>query len=790
MTSSEATGSHDAGGLEPGRILGGRYEIVGVLDDATGGMGAVYRCLDQRLQRPVVIKTIRSALLASDDREIVLQRFKAEALTAASLQHPNIVDVLDYCNEPGEPLFYVMPLVDGCVSLKRRVDAFAEQSSFLPLDELLQIALQCAEGLHAAHTRGIIHRDIKPHNLLVAPGIAGPHLTIIDFGVAHLPSNPITRTGVAPGTSQYMAPEALQRLVGGDCPVDHRADLFALGVTLYFAATGVKPFAAVGGDDADEAVFRAICKEEPPAPSSIRPELRIGWDAVILRLMAKDPAVRFAHAEELHATLRQIASLGAVSPAAPQGPILFDPPPSDDDSLSFAAGARRRFSDGFASALSSVGEGTEGAQPAAPEPHSPSARRENGAVDSATVPRPAGEAADAPSEERSASVGPEIEQYRAALRSGSAGRLAALPRATRAALMAAACALAGLMVAALVRGAEAESPTPSEATSALADPRPPGSTITPQDILRDQAQARRHQPVTLPGHPARAAESTDTHRRGSATAQQAGTKAAAAPTSATTGQGIASMAAAAPSTTAVRLASRPSSGLRRPRKGTKGTPRASGREMAESQPPRRHRKDLSKVVHVHEEIAAAQDADADRQKNAAERLGVPTGTTVDAVLVAPVTTSSARSTVPATAELVAPLVLAGKGEVLPAGTRFVGKARAQQDGREAVVLVDFETVVLPDHTERAVHALAMQDNGAVGLAARLRDESRDNAVRGAGSAAREVFESALSYIPGGSTIRRAARAAEAEQPHATRARSATLHVPAGQRFLLHFERAS
>ena len=267
--------------IAPGTRLG-PFDVVDLL--GAGGMGAVYRAYDPRLQRHVAIKVLPAEFTRDPAR---LRRFEQEALAVARLAHPNIVAVHDIGTHEGAP-FIVTELVDG-MTLRKVMDGP------LPIRRAIDYAAQVAQGLAAAHEHGIVHRDIKPENLLI--GRDG-RVKILDFGLAKLidadatadTAPTLTAHGMGPlGTAAYMSPEQAR---GGR--VDHRSDLFSLGVVLYEMISGVAPFRRPSPAE----TMSAILRDDPPGwPAALTPPAAV--DRMVRHCLEKDPAARFQTARDL-----------------------------------------------------------------------------------------------------------------------------------------------------------------------------------------------------------------------------------------------------------------------------------------------------------------------------------------------------------------------------------------------------------------------------------------------------------------------------------------------------------
>jgi len=285
----------------------GRYRILSEL--GRGAMGVVYGAEDPLLSRKVAIKTI---LLSADaaERAEYEPRFYQEAKAAGSLNHPNIITIHDIGRE-GDVAYMAMELLEG-VELKSLV---INGRLTLPLS--LAIAAQVADGLAFAHQRGVVHRDIKPTNIMV---MAGVHAKIMDFGIARLRTSDVkTQTGMLLGSPKYMSPE---QIVGR--ALDHRSDIFSLGTVLYEMVTGVPPFA--GADLA--LLMQAIGNNPHHAPSRIQQGLPAMLDLILAKALAKKVEDRYQDAAEFAADLRACAaalpaSAARTVPAAEAKPAPF-----------------------------------------------------------------------------------------------------------------------------------------------------------------------------------------------------------------------------------------------------------------------------------------------------------------------------------------------------------------------------------------------------------------------------------------------------------------------------------
>ncbi len=260
----------------PGEVLNDRYEVLRLVGQ--GGMGAVYLVRDRQEGREVALKSFPPAARRIED----LAHFEHEFLTLSRLGHPNVARVYDFgVIEGTQDVFFTSEFIDG-----RELGEVSEGSSEADLADLI---VQVCRGLEYVHSREIVHYDVKPTNVLVtrAPG-GEPLVKLIDFGLAA--ERVDDALGVIKGTVSYLAPELARQL-----PVDHRADLYSLGVTIFQCVTGKLPFSGETNLD----VVRRVVSEEPPDPQALRPDLSDGLRLLILRLLAKDPGARYQDANEV-----------------------------------------------------------------------------------------------------------------------------------------------------------------------------------------------------------------------------------------------------------------------------------------------------------------------------------------------------------------------------------------------------------------------------------------------------------------------------------------------------------
>ncbi len=276
----------------------GKYRIVELI--GAGGMGEVYRAHDSTLDRDVAIKVLPEELARDTDR---LQRFEREAKAVARLAHPNILEIWDFGTD-GEIVFAVMELLEGA-TLRRLIpqDGMSRQ-------RVVEIGAAVAEGLAAAHAKGVVHRDLKPENVFIT---SDGRVKILDFGLARIvePAGPgdrshsttptVSAAGAVVGTVGYMSPEQVR----GE-PVDARSDIFSLGCMLYEMVVGRSPFAHPSPQDS----MAAILRDEPRRISELHPGVPPDLDGLVARCLEKDPAARFQSAADLAFAFRSISQAG------------------------------------------------------------------------------------------------------------------------------------------------------------------------------------------------------------------------------------------------------------------------------------------------------------------------------------------------------------------------------------------------------------------------------------------------------------------------------------------------
>ncbi len=278
------------------RVYSGRYELTHLI--ARGGMAQVYRAMDLQLDRPVALKVLFPEL--SVDRTFV-ERFRREAQAAANLSHPNIVPVFDWGEDDGS-YFIVMEYIEG-----RPLSAVLRDPQPVPARQIATIGAAVAAALAFAHRHGVIHRDVKPGNVLITPE---GDVKVTDFGIARAVNteDSLTQTGAVMGTAAYFSPEQAEGK-----SVDARSDIYSLGVVLYEMAVGKPPFTG----DSPVAVASKHVRDDPVLPRAANPTVPAALEAVVMKALCKDPDGRYATAEELRADLLRFAEGRPVEAADP-----------------------------------------------------------------------------------------------------------------------------------------------------------------------------------------------------------------------------------------------------------------------------------------------------------------------------------------------------------------------------------------------------------------------------------------------------------------------------------------
>ena len=269
--------------MEIGQIIKERYEITQLLGE--GGMSYVYKAIDKQLQRTVAIKTLKPIYV---EQEKFVERFKREAQTAANLNHPNIVQIFDW--GIGDEPFFVMEFIEG-----NTLTSIISSRKTISMNDILFIGAKVASGLQEAHSNGLVHRDIKPGNIMITPE---GKVKVTDFGIVTLQNeeSDITKTGSILGTASYISPEQAQGK-----KVSKESDLYSLGTVLYELITGRPPF------DGDTPIATATkhITEKPEKLSTYRGDIPKGVENAVLKLLHKYPKDRFKNAEDLRAVLLQ-----------------------------------------------------------------------------------------------------------------------------------------------------------------------------------------------------------------------------------------------------------------------------------------------------------------------------------------------------------------------------------------------------------------------------------------------------------------------------------------------------
>ena len=299
----------------------GRYKLGKVL--GRGAMGVVYEGLDPSLNRRVAIKTIlKNAAIDSETAQMYSAQFAREAQAAGRLNHPNIVQVHDFAEE-GEIAYLVMEYIQG-----RELRSFFEAKEMFALPEAVRIMCELLEALDFAHEAGVIHRDVKPANVMLD---AQRRVKLADFGVARIQDSERSAAGTMVGTPAFMSPEQIS---GGK--IDRRTDVFSAGVVFYQLLTGDQPFKGEGA----WTVAKKIMQDDPPAASSIAASISPLFDGIVNKALAKKPVDRFATAKEFAAALRTTLAGGTQSatpptPTVPSRPKAAAAPKASDAEVEF-----------------------------------------------------------------------------------------------------------------------------------------------------------------------------------------------------------------------------------------------------------------------------------------------------------------------------------------------------------------------------------------------------------------------------------------------------------------------
>ncbi|MCR4302676.1 MAG: serine/threonine protein kinase [Gallionella sp.] len=307
----------------------GRYEIQGEIGQ--GAMGVVYKAKDPLIDRVVAIKTINLGL-ALDEKEEYEGRFYQEAKAAGRLSHPNIVTIYDV-GKSGDVAYIAMEFLHG-----QELRDIMNKGGLLPVDQVLDIAAQVAQGLAYAHEHDIVHRDVKPSNIMVS---SDGHVKITDFGIARMASSAVqTQTGTVLGSPKYMSPEQVLGKV-----IDQRSDIFSLGVMLYEMLAGQAPFA---GDNVNAIMYQTL-NTAPVPPNTLNPEVPEMANFIIAKALAKGVEDRYQNARDFAADLRACRD---IMPRSGQQKDIQRISAAGEDKLSGAVDITRQMRTGEEDAMS------------------------------------------------------------------------------------------------------------------------------------------------------------------------------------------------------------------------------------------------------------------------------------------------------------------------------------------------------------------------------------------------------------------------------------------------------
>ncbi len=269
----------------------GKYTIESEL--GKGSMGIVYNAMDPVIERRVALKTIRRDFLDPEEADEIISRFKREAQAAGRLNHPNIVTVYEY-GEEENTAFLAMEFVNG-----RELKDIFQNREWFSLDNSIKIMDQLLEALSYSHKKGVVHRDIKPGNIIV---MDNGRIKVTDFGIARIESSNLTQLGSVMGTPNYMSPEQVEGQ-----RVDGRSDIFSAGVIFYQLLTGEKPF----GGDSITTIMHKVMHVDPINPSELNVSVPTAFDAEIKKALAKNPDDRFQTAAEFAKAIQEAINRGA-----------------------------------------------------------------------------------------------------------------------------------------------------------------------------------------------------------------------------------------------------------------------------------------------------------------------------------------------------------------------------------------------------------------------------------------------------------------------------------------------
>lgn len=291
--------------LQPGTVIGGKYEVIKCL--GSGSMGLVYACRHRDLQGQMVAVKVLFPEVAND--KVAAARFRNEVLASYGVSHPNVVRAYEYLRD-GDLVAYTMEYVGGGDLAER-----LSRTERLSITEVIRLLSQMSAGVQAIHDAGIVHRDLKPENILLTKE---GNVKIADFGIARTQhGHKLTEHGGVVGTIDYVAPEYMLR-----SQVDWRSDIYALGILAFEMVTGEPPFRG----DSVYATMTKRLKSDPEPPSKLRPECSAALDAVILRAMQRDPMQRYQSALEMFYDLQRIASAEGLSAGVAGGVFLPNQP--------------------------------------------------------------------------------------------------------------------------------------------------------------------------------------------------------------------------------------------------------------------------------------------------------------------------------------------------------------------------------------------------------------------------------------------------------------------------------